>query len=350
MARIKYYNKQTSQWEYADNVLASGNQASTPEDIGAVPITRKINNKELSNDITLTADDVGAKSMDWMPTAEDVSAAPRGYGLGEYIGGYDVLEDANTAVLSGWYRVAATTKNYGLPYGIMRVEALSSSKLIQTAITVADAKEYRRSCVDGVWSEWKSLIDAIGAAPAGYGLGGYSAWKGIATVAEIDDIKANGKYNINQTNGTLYLEGIAFNALNLEVSMINANYGTQVISFLDGYVIRRRCNNGIWEPWEWEIYPLTQGVEYRTIEKLNGSPVYVKYINIGYLASGTHSLAHNCAVSLPLSLDFYNNNQELLNGYSNITNLTADRTNIHITCGNAFGNINVLMKYTKVGG
>lgn len=135
-----------------------------------------------------------------------------------------------------------------------------------------------------------STAEEVGAAPAGYGLGGYSAQKGIATVIEIDDIKANGKYNINQTNGTLYLEGIAFNALNLEVSMINANYGTQVISFLDGYVIRRRCSNGIWQPWEWEIYPLTQGVEYRTTEKLNGSPVYKKRLSLGSLPASAGSM------------------------------------------------------------
>ena len=28
MARIKYYNKQTGQWEYADNVLTSGSTSA----------------------------------------------------------------------------------------------------------------------------------------------------------------------------------------------------------------------------------------------------------------------------------------------------------------------------------
>lgn len=41
-----------------------------------VPLTRKINNKTLDSDITLTASDVGARSSTWMPTASDVGALP----------------------------------------------------------------------------------------------------------------------------------------------------------------------------------------------------------------------------------------------------------------------------------
>ena len=43
---------------------------------GYVPTTRKINNKALSNDIRLTASDVGARPSTWTPSAADVGAAP----------------------------------------------------------------------------------------------------------------------------------------------------------------------------------------------------------------------------------------------------------------------------------
>lgn len=43
--------------------------------IGAVPDTRTINGQALSNNISLDAEDVGARPDDWMPTASDVGAA-----------------------------------------------------------------------------------------------------------------------------------------------------------------------------------------------------------------------------------------------------------------------------------
>ena len=41
-----------------------------------VPLTRKINNKALSSDVTLTAADVGARASSWTPTADQVGAVP----------------------------------------------------------------------------------------------------------------------------------------------------------------------------------------------------------------------------------------------------------------------------------
>ena len=49
--------------------------AVTPGGIGAVPDTRTVNGYALSSDISLDADDVGARADDWMPTASDVGAA-----------------------------------------------------------------------------------------------------------------------------------------------------------------------------------------------------------------------------------------------------------------------------------
>lgn len=127
---------------------------------------------------------------------------------------------------------------------------------------------------------------AAAAAPAGYGLGGYGEEKGIASISELDNFKANGKFTISQTVGSpLVLEGIYFNSLLLEVSMLNANYGTQIVRFLDGGTIRRVCEGGAWKPFEWDNPPMIPGVEYRTTERFEGKPVYTALINCGTLPS-----------------------------------------------------------------
>lgn len=41
-----------------------------------------------------------------------------------------------------------------------------------------------------------------------------------------------------------------------------------------------------WQPFEWEHPPMQLGVEYRTVERYNGKPVYVKAVNIGELSTG----------------------------------------------------------------
>ena len=48
----------------------------TTEDIDAVPTSRKVNGKALSTDISLTAEDVGARPASWTPTVEDLDAVP----------------------------------------------------------------------------------------------------------------------------------------------------------------------------------------------------------------------------------------------------------------------------------
>lgn len=49
--------------------------AITPASIGAVPDSRTVNGQELSSNVSLDAEDVGARADNWMPTASDVGAA-----------------------------------------------------------------------------------------------------------------------------------------------------------------------------------------------------------------------------------------------------------------------------------
>lgn len=48
----------------------------TADSLGAVPTTRTVNGKPLSSDVTLTAEDVGARDSSWVPSATDVGAVP----------------------------------------------------------------------------------------------------------------------------------------------------------------------------------------------------------------------------------------------------------------------------------
>ena len=49
-----------------------------------------------------------------------------------------------------------------------------------------------------------------------------------------------------------------------------------------------------WQPFEWEHPPMRLGVEYRTVERYNGKPVYVKAVNCGMLV-GDKSVEHGVA-------------------------------------------------------
>ena len=49
-----------------------------------------------------------------------------------------------------------------------------------------------------------------------------------------------------------------------------------------------------WQPFEWEHPPMQLGVEYRTVERYNGKPVYVKAVNCGMLV-GDKSVEHGVA-------------------------------------------------------
>ena len=66
-----------------------------------------------------------------------------------------------------------------------------------------------------------------------------------------------------------------------EEGMLNVYFsdynGAAVQKFIssNGSVRRRMFFDESWNEWEWENPPMEDGVEYRTVEKWNGKPVYV---------------------------------------------------------------------------
>ena len=57
-------------------VLSTEEMETACSNIGAVPTTRTVNGKPLNKDITISASDVGAREDTWMPTASQVGARP----------------------------------------------------------------------------------------------------------------------------------------------------------------------------------------------------------------------------------------------------------------------------------
>ena len=127
----------------------------TAEDVGAVPTTRKVNGKALSSDMTLGADDVGARPNTWTPTAADIGAAPAEYGLGSWTG-HMGFTDADAMLNNGWYycnNVANTPFSHGWMFVIARdsnwVKQEFYSGLHNTAPTLVRFKQA------GYWGEWE---------------------------------------------------------------------------------------------------------------------------------------------------------------------------------------------------
>lgn len=59
----------------------------------------------------------------------------------------------------------------------------------------------------------------------------------------------------------------------------------------EGLISARRSHHylfGGWQPWEWINPPTLLGVEYRTVERYNGKPVYAKAINFGQAPNATY--------------------------------------------------------------
>lgn len=121
-------------------------------------------------------------------------------------------------------------------------------------------------------------------APGGFGLG-------TSNPRHIDDA------NNALESGWYYLDASTLNGPeSAEYSNVmlvltrNSNPQTVQVSFnvTDlAFELRRVCTNGVWSPWEWVNPPMQLGVEYRTTERYNSKPVYVKTVSLGLIENHT---------------------------------------------------------------
>lgn len=110
---------------------------------------------------------------------------------------------------------------------------------------------------------------SIGAAPDGYGLGGYSQL--LSTADDLNNITQNGWYS--------WHEDMPANAPaawgNMMVTSQSGHHTQTVVLFAHlGSVLQRACVGDAWSVWEWINPPMLPGTEYRTTERRDGRAVY----------------------------------------------------------------------------
>lgn len=117
---------------------------------------------------------------------------------------------------------------------------------------------------------------AIGAAPAGYGLG--SASNDLSGI-DLNTVTQNGWYNITSITVNSPVTYGAMRVDNKDLTLVIQT----IYSFDDNYnsVLRRFKTSSGWGSWRYTNKNMSSGVEYLTDETWNGSPVYKQFISLG---------------------------------------------------------------------
>lgn len=184
-------------------------------------------------------------------------------------------------------------------------------------------------------------------APAGFGLG-------TSNPRHIDDA------NNALESGWYYLDASTLNGPeSAEYSNVmlvltrNSNPQTVQVSFnvTDlAFELRRVCTNGVWSPWEWVNPPMRLGVEYRTTERYNSKPVYVKTVDLGRLPDRSNKSVEHGVADIEACFEFYGNYYPTginLIGNSTYTKLYLNNDTIYISTDLSNASAIVVMKYTK---
>ena len=190
---------------------------------------------------------------------------------------------------------------------------------------------------------WMPTIADIGAAPAGYGLG-----------EELPTFQVNDLNSATRTGTYRYGVGSANAPTNsgewvrVESYSSTFKHQTAFVSYTGGHVAERWMRNGVWEPWEWRNPPLSFGVEYRTTERYNGKPVYIKCVNYGYITTGTTTIEHGISsIDDVVGLDIINRTYGFFSNSAEVHG-AADRTNVSVTSAWSMGGFVYIIKYTKL--
>lgn len=98
---------------------------------------------------------------------------------------------------------------------------------------------------------------------------------------------------------------------------------------------------------EWLNPPMISGTEYRTTERLHGSPVYMKFIDYGYINAGSTTFAHGISsISEAFQIRMMNGAQDITTD-GGVSHLSFDATNVGFKTDWPAGAIRILLKYSK---
>lgn len=184
-----------------------------------------------------------------------------------------------------------------------------------------------------------------GVAPAGYGLG--------ETLPYIAKTSESGEYDADTIDKTGFFAARTNTptgkwCYGLHVNRTN-NLAFQLLTseFSEKEFALRKKISGVWQPWEWVNPPMKLGVEYRTVERYNGKPVYAKLLNFGALPNSTSkSFAHGIS-SLEYVVDIYGQGVA-----GQDVKVSVDTTNITITSTGNLSSVTAypVIKYTRTTG
>ena len=181
-----------------------------------------------------------------------------------------------------------------------------------------------------------------GVAPAGYGLGGIGK-----RVTDMNNAQESGFYSaLGASNLPLNVESVQYGSVLVLCSQkdrVTQIYFQDVTDGTGAIAVRRLNGNG-WSQWEFINPPMKLGIEYRTVERYNGKPVYAKLLNFGALPNSTSkSFAHGIS-SLGYVVDIYGQGVA-----GQDVKVSVDTTNITITSTSNLSAVTAypVIKYTK---
>lgn len=195
-----------------------------------------------------------------------------------------------------------------------------------------------------------ALKKALNSAPGGFGLGVSGT-----PISDPDNATSNGWYQ--------WSTGTENTPFNYGVLLTLARSGSSITQIAfennanESIVTRTKISANWADSWRYLNPPLLLGVEYRTVERYLGKPVYQKLINFGALPSNSEKRVEHGIENFKLCASV----QGTLGGYNlvgfgtpdmHVTGIYADGVSVRITTDGDFSsyaslNTYVLIKYTK---
>ena len=237
---------------------------------------------KISETIESPVTSVNGKTGEVILSAEEVGAAPTGFGLGTEP---KFITDANDAILPGFYApngisCANIPSEWQFLYGTIIVS--TGAGFIEQLFLASDKAARRtRSYGNGMWSwsEWAD-ISPSSFAPSGYGLGNSTT----STITDFNQAIYSGWYRYDRnsansphssTTGFVRVDSIG----NGSDVAIEQRVWSHDWSSLGQIQLKRVCHRGVWSEWDYDYPLMANGGEYRTTERLNGKAVYKRYYN-----------------------------------------------------------------------
>lgn len=127
-----------------------------------------------------------------------------------------------------------------------------------------------------------------GVAPAGYGLGETISNASIKSREALDaTIKGGIYYYYSDETATGFSYSQYSMIVVVPIQRVIRQYCFPAQTDMCWWVRQKTNNADTWGPWEWGKVPMVLGAEYRTTERYNSKPVYVKLVDFGALPNTT---------------------------------------------------------------